>query len=345
MPPGQRLKSRTGFRIRYALAALVGAIALGTAGFHLIEGWSWTDSFYVTTQTVTTVGYGDMTPAHWYGRIFAAVFMLASVGAVAYALTSTVQSIVHWEILATLGARRRHREMSKLHNHFIICGAGRVGSRIIREMQRAACPFVVIEKDRNKVAHLIESGTHVLVSDATLEETLKEAGVERARGLAACLPDDADNVYVVLTARSLGPGLHIVSRAVEEQAELKMIRAGANRVISPIIIGSHRMAQALMKPAVADFMDSIAAETLDVGFEQVEVESASIYAGRKLSDTNIRAALDIVIVAIRRKDGEMIYHPYGDTRIEEGDMLVAIGHPESLIEMIKLARGTKESRV
>jgi voltage-gated potassium channel len=345
MSPDQRLRRRTGFRIRYALVALAGAIALGTIGFHLLEGWDWTDSFYVTTQTITTVGYGDVPPKHWSGRIFAAAFMLVSVGAVAYALTSTVQSVVHWEILATLGERRRHREMNKLRNHFIICGAGRVGSRIIREMQRLACPFVVIEKDREKVAHLIESGAQVLVSDATLEATLQEAGVERARGLAACLPDDADNVYVVLTARSMGPGLHIVSRAVEEQAEPKMIRAGANRVISPIIIGSHRMAQALMKPAVADFMDSIAAENLNVGFEQVEVEPVSIYAGQKLRDTNIRAKLDIVIVAIRRQGGQMIYHPSGETRIEAGDLLVAIGHPESLVEMSKLARGTKQSSV
>jgi voltage-gated potassium channel len=348
MPPGQRLRTRTGFRIRYALIALVCVIAFGTVGFHLFnEGWTWTDSFYVTVQTITTVGYGDLTPgAHNRpGRLFAAVFMLVSVGAVAYALTSTVQSIVHSEILATYGARRRHREMSRLQNHFIVCGAGRVGSRIIKEMQRVACPFVVIEKDRNKVVQLIESGAHVLVSDATLEETLKDAGVERARGLAACLPDDADNVYVVLTARSLSPDLHIVSRAVEEQAEPKMIRAGANRVISPIIIGSHRMAQALMKPAVADFMDSIAAETLDIGFEQVQVETGSIYTGHKLRDINIRATLDIVIVAIRRQDGEMIYHPSGDMSIEAGDLLVAIGHPQSLVEMKKLAAGEKRSKV
>jgi voltage-gated potassium channel len=345
MPPGQPPRVRQGFRIRYALIALLCVIAFGTAGFHWLEGWSWTDSFYVTTQTITTVGYGDMTPANWQGRIFAAVFMLVSVGAVAYALTSTVQSIVHSEILAAYGERRRHREMNRLHRHFIICGAGRVGSRIIRELQRERAHFVVIEKSREKVAHLTERGCFVLVRDATLEETLKEAGVERARGLAACLPDDADNVYVVLTARSLNPDLHIVARAVEEQAEPKMLRAGANRVVSPTIIGSHRMAQALMKPAVADFMDSIAADTLDVGLEQVEIEPGSAYAGRKLSETNIRAALDIVIVAIRRRAGEMIYHPAGDTSIESGDLLIAIGRPEALQEMSSLARGEKQSGV
>lgn len=345
MPQGRRLRKRANFRIRYALVALIGAMAFGTLGFHLLEEWSWADSFYVTTQTVTTVGYGDLPPRTGSGRIFAAVFMLVSVGTVAYALTSTVQFIVQSELMTTFGARRRSREMSKLSNHFIICGAGRVGSRIIREMQRSRCDFIVIEKDREKVAQLIESGGHVLVSDATLEETLREAGVERARGLAACLPDDADNVYVVLTARSLNRGMHIVSRAVEEEAEPKMIRAGANRVVSPTIIGSHRMAQALIKPAVADFMDSIAAETLNVGFEQVEVEPESIYTAHKLSETNIRAALEIVIVAIRRQGGEMVYHPSGETRIEAGDMLIAIGRPESLMEMIKLARGAKAPKV
>jgi voltage-gated potassium channel len=342
MPPVTNLPQRFRPRARlvYSLAALAGVVAFGTVGFHLVEGWSLLDSLYMVVMTVTTVGYETPAPLTHAGRVFAIVFMIVGVGTAGYLLSIALQSLVRTEILEAYGERRRHREMSKLRDHYIICGAGRVGSRIIREMQRASCPFVVIEKDRNKVVQLIESGVHVLVSDATLEETLKDAGVERARGLAACLPDDADNVYVVLTARSLGPNLHIVSRAVEEQAEPKMIRAGANRVISPILIGSHRMAQALMKPAVADFMDSIAAETLDVGFEQVEVEPQSVYVGKKLRDTNIRAALDIVIVAIRRKGGEMFYHPSGETHIETGDMLVAIGRPESLVEMIKLARGT-----
>jgi voltage-gated potassium channel len=325
------------FRIRYALIAVFAAVVLGTLGFHLIEGWSLLDSLYVTAQTVTTVGFGDLSPATPKGRAFATVFMLVSVGIVLYALTSTVQTIVQSELVETFGVRRRLREMSKLQDHFIICGAGRVGGRIIREMQRARVPFVVIERNREKVAHFSERGVLVLVRDATLEESLREAGVEHARGLAACLPDDADNVYVVLTARALNQHLHIVARAVEEEAEPKMIKAGANRVIAPTIIGSHRMAQALMKPAVADFMDSIAAENLDVGFEQIEIASSSAYVGRKLRDTNIRSELDIVILAIRRRDGQMTYHPSGDAHIEAGDTLIAIGRAEALAEMAKAA--------
>jgi voltage-gated potassium channel len=330
------------FKLRYALYAVLAAAALGTLGFHLLEGWSVTDSLYATIQTLTTVGYGDMTPRSVAGRIFASFYMFIGVGAVLYVLTATVQSIVQSEMIATFGQRRRQREMSKLHDHFIICGAGRVGSRLIREMQRSNIAFAVIERDAQKVASLIDSGAPVIVADATLEETLRQAGVERARGLAACLPDDAANVYVVLIARDLNHNLHIVARAVEEQAESKLIKAGANRVVAPTITGSHRMAQALIKPAVADFMDSITAENLDLSFEQMEVAPGSAYAGRKLRYTNILSELNIVIVAIRRRKGEMTFNPGGDAIIDAGDILIAIGRADSLMRMNEIARAGNE---
>jgi voltage-gated potassium channel len=333
------------FRIRHAIIAVVVAISLGTVAFHLIEGWSLLDSLYVTVQTVTTVGFGDVTPKNTHGRIFAIFFMLFGVGVVLYALTSTVQSIVQSELVAAFGQRRRSRKMSKLRNHFIICGAGRVGSHLIRDLLQTRELFIVIERDPQKVAELTDQGVAVLVRDATLEESLREAGVEHARGLAACLPNDADNVYVVLTARDLNAKLHIVARAAEEQAEVKLVRAGANRVVAPTIIGGHRMATALIKPAVADFIDSITASQLELAFEQVEIDPTSALAGSKLRDTNIRSELDIVIVSIRRGDGQMLFNPSGETTIESGDMLIAIGHPESLIKLNVLVKGPRaESR-
>jgi voltage-gated potassium channel len=325
------------FSIRFGLLAIAVILALGTVGFHLIEGWSWTDSLYTATQTVTTVGYGDLAPQTSSGRLFAIAFMIAGVGTVLYALTSIVQTVVQFELIAAFGKRRRWREIKRVNNHFIICGAGRVGLRIIREMQRAKCPFVVIERDQQKVADLLEQGEHVIVGDSTLEETLKEAGVDRARALAACLPDDADNLYVVLLARDLNEKLHIVARAVEEQAEPKLVRAGANRVVSPTIIGSRRMAEALIKPALADFMDSITADNLDLGFDEVELQAHSAYVGRKLKYTNIRSELDVVIIAIRRRHGQMIFNPTGDTILEAGDLLIAIGRAESLVELDRQA--------
>jgi voltage-gated potassium channel len=333
-PPG---KNRASLRI--GVIAVGCAIGLGTVVFHRIEGWSILDSLYVTAQTVTTVGFGDLTPRTLWGRAFATVFMLVGVGIVLYALTSAVQSIVQSEMVATFGRRRLSRKMSKLRNHFIICGAGRVGSHLIRSLQGSEETFIVIESNAQKVSQLHDFGIAVLVRDATLEESLIEAGVENAKGLAACLPDDADNVYVVLTARDLNPEIHIVARAAEEQAEAKLIRAGANRVVAPTIIGGHRMAMALTKPAVGDFLDSITANQLDLGFEQLEVEPVSSFVGHRLSETNIRSQLNIVIVSIRRANGEIVFNPNAEAIIQAGDMLIAIGSAESLAKLTALARG------
>ena len=330
-------KNRTNLRI--AVIAVICAVGLGTILFHRLEGWSILDSLYVTAQTVTTVGFGDLTPRTTWGRAFATVFMMVGVGIVLYALTTAVQSIVQSEMIATFGRRRLSRKMSKLGNHFIICGAGRVGSHLIRSLQSSHETFIVIESNTAQVSQLLDLGVAVLVRDATLEESLIEAGVERAKGLAACLPNDADNVYVVLTARDLNPNIHIVARAAEEQAEAKLIRAGANRVVAPTLIGGHRMAMALTKPAVGDFLDSITANQLDLGFEQLEVEPVSSFVGRKLSETNIRSQLNIVIVSIRRINGEIVFNPSADTVIEAGDMLIAIGSAESLAQLTALARG------
>lgn len=339
--PGSGPFAGNRFRVRYAVLAVAVAIALGTLAFHLIEGWSILDSLYVATQTVTTVGYGDVTPATVNGRVFATIFMLIGVGVVLYALTSTVQSIVQSELVATFGRRRRLRRMSKLRNHFIICGAGRVGSRLVRSLQSSEESMIVIESDSQKVEELSDLGVMTLVRDATLEQSLREAGVEHARGLAACLPDDADNVYVVLTARDLNPRLHIVARAAEEQAEAKLIRAGANRVVAPTIIGGHRMAMALTKPAVGDFIDSITANTLGLAFEQLEIEPSSVLAGRRLRETEIRSELDIVIVSIRRATGQTLFNPSGEAIIESGDMLIAIGSPESIMKLTVMAKGAQ----
>jgi voltage-gated potassium channel len=321
--------------------AVLGALVLGTVIFHLLEGWSILDSLYVTVQTVTTVGFGDLTPRTTPGRVFATVFMMVGVGIVLYSLTSLVQAIVHSELLARYG---HSRKMSKMRDHFIICGAGRVGSHLIRSLRAADGVFMVIESDQRKVEELMDAGIAVLVRDATLEESLIEAGVQHARGLASCLPDDADNVYVVLTARDLNPNIHIVARAAEEQAESKLIRAGANRVVAPTIIGGHRMAMALTKPAVGDFLDSVTANHLELGFEQLEVDPASTLVGRKLSETVIRSELNIVVVSIRRNNGEIIFNPDGGTKIEACDMLIGIGNADSLARLNALARGRAAER-
>src|SRR5205809_185293 len=317
MPPS---RSSTGirFRIRYALLALSAAILLGTIGFHFIERWPLAESLYVTVQTLTTVGYGDQTPRSGTGRMFAVVVMLIGAGGVALAISTIVQSVVQSELVATFGQRRRSRRMSKLSNHFIICGSGRVGSHLVRDLLLTNESFVVIEQDQQRAAEFAQRGVNILVGDATLEITLREARVEHARGLAACLPNDADNVYVVLTARDLNPNLHIVARAAEEQAEAKLRRAGANHVVAPTIIGGHRMAVALTKPAVSEFMDSITGSELGLGFEEVEVGEASPLVGQELRATPILGELDIVVVSIRSQTGDTLFKPAGDAKIVDG---------------------------
>lgn len=325
-------------RLIFASIIVVIMIALGAVGFRYFEQFTWLESIYTSTQTVTTVGYGDLAPKTTGGRLFAIVLMLTGVGTVLYALTVLAQSVVQSEIVELFDERRKKKEMEKLEGHFIVCGAGRVGRRIIRNLQHQNLPHVIIENDERKLSELNSNGSHSLVGDATSEENLLEAGVKSARGLATCLADDAANVYVVLTARGLNPDLHIVARAVEEQAEPTLIRAGASRVVAPTIIGSQSMARALLKPAIADFMDSIVAETLDLVFEEIAIDAASPYAGKYLKDTNLSSELSVIVVAIRRTDGELAFQPKGDTLINDGDLLIVIGKAESVHQLIKAGR-------
>jgi voltage-gated potassium channel len=206
----------------------------------------------------------------------------------------------------------------------------------MKSLQKDDIPHILIEINEKKVELIQESNkTFILLGDATNEKKLIEAGVERAKGLVTCLADDAKNVYVVLTARDLNRNLHIVSRAIEEQAEPKLIRAGANRVISPIIIGSQSMLRALTKPAIADFMESIVAENLDLVFDEIPISSRSEYANIALRNTNISSELKILVVAIRRGDGEMLFNPSASTKIIDKDLLIVIGKAESVKKLVE----------
>lgn len=322
-------------RIVYATLAIFLMIVVGTIGFHFIENISWRESIYLATATVTTVGYGDIAPQTPLGQVFTTFFMLVGVGTVLYALSVLAQVFIQSEIFAALGIRRRTKEMENLENHYIVCGAGRVGKRIISALRKEKHPFVVIELNEEKTVKLELNGKEfVLNADATLDKNLRIAGVEKAKGLVTCLPEDASNVYVVLTARNLNRNLHIVSRAVEEQAEPKLIQAGANRVVSPLIIGSMSMSRALLKPAIADFMESIVAESLDLVFEEITIGNKSRYVGKMLKETNISNELNLLVVAIRQSDGDMTFNPSATTRILSGDLLIVVGNAESMQKLI-----------
>lgn len=317
-------------KLLFAAFLVVVMIVIGAVGFRVFEDFGWLDSLYTAAQTVTTVGYGDLTPVTKAGRIFAIVLMLTGAGTVLYALSVLAQAVIQSEMVEAFSRRRRVKEMEKLEGHYIVCGAGRVGRRIIRNLQDQGLPHVVIESSETKMGEIDSPLSFLMIGDATSEENLIDAGVKRARGLASCLPDDAANVYVVLTARGLNPNLHIVARAVEEQAEATLIRAGASRVVAPTIIGSQSMARALLKPAVADFMDSIVAETMDLVFEEIAIGPGSSFIGKAVRDASLAEGANVIVVAIRSKGGELEFQPKNDRAILEGDLLIVIGKAESV---------------
>ena len=334
---GPLISKATKRRLIYAPFAILAAMLVGAVGFRFFEGLSWVDSLYLATQTVTTVGFGDVSISTAEGRKFATIFMVIGAGTVLYSLAVIAQALIQSEVIEALNFSRRRVQMEKLRDHYIVCGAGRVGRRIINNLRKQGHLYVIIETNETRVAELALDGTNLLIGDATNEENLIKAGVLRAKGRASCLPDDAANVYVVLTARGLNKDLHIVARAVEEQAEPTLIRAGASRVVAPTIIGSQSMARALLRPAIADFMDSIVAETLDLVFDEVAIGDNSIYRGKKLSETNISREMSLIVVAIRHADGELAFHPNGNTVIEQGDLLIVIGKAESVKRLIEVA--------
>ncbi|MBX7218317.1 MAG: potassium channel protein [Blastocatellia bacterium] len=328
------------FKLRFKAVALflMGLIAFGTIGFHHLEHWSWLDSLYTTIVTLGTVGYGDFTPKTTEGRIFAIVFIVVGVSSAGYVLTVAAQAIIQSTILSTLNRRRMFKDISKLENHFIICGSGRVGQQLIKEMQKAGADFVIVERDEHLAERLLQQGHFTLNGDATDEDTLTGARIDTARGIVCCTSTDADNVYITLTARGLNEKLFIIARANDESAIPKLRKAGANRVVSPVLIGSHQMAQIMLRPAVADFIElTTMTESLDLAIEQVELFSDSPLIGKKLKDSGIRSDLNVIVVAVKRGKDEMIFNPSGDMKLQDHDFLVVIGDNNGLAKLASLA--------
>jgi len=327
-------KGDHGFRAQgpvFAVALLLLIIAGGTVGYIAIEGWGAWDAFYMTVITVTTVGYGEVHTLSRAGQAFTVVLLLSGVGAALYTFTLIATVVVEGGLPTRLRRRRHQRMLDTISDHFIICGYGRIGSIVAQQFRRQQIPYVVVERDADRVHAAIDEGALGVEADASREDVLKRVGIERARGLIAAVGTDAENVYAVLTARVIRPDLFIVGRAETEDATIKLKRAGADRVISPYQIGGVQIAQTALRPAVVDFMElATSSDNLELAMEQITIAAQSTLANRSIVEANLRQRYGVIVVGIQREDRRMEFNPEPDTAIRPGDKLVVLGRPDSL---------------
>ncbi len=317
-------------RIIPPIIVIVGVVSFGTIGYTVIEGWAVFDSLYMTIITLTTVGYEEVHTLSRAGRYFTTILILLGVGSMFYALGVGSKVVIEGELRDILGRRQVSKKIESLKNHYIICGYGRMGKAICKEMIRSKASFIIIEKDP-EILITIEKETLSMQGDSTQDSVLNDAGIERAQGLISVLSTDADNLYVVLSARGLNPQLKIVARASEDGAEQKLLRAGADKVISPYSLGGLRIAQTVLKPAVVDFIE-FATKTgnLELQMEEIKIKGNSQIVDRTLDECGIRKEMGIIIVAIKRETGEMEFNPTSASLIKLGDTLVAMGETKQL---------------
>ena len=298
-------------------------ITIGTLGFHYLENLSFFDSLYLTSSTITTVGYGDIHPQSNLGKIFSLFVMFGGIGIVLYTLTFIVNFIVEGELNNIYGGRKMEASLKKLNNHYIICGYGNVGERIAKRLRESKkFDIVVIEKNKQTCDKIKLTNIPYIDGDATDEKILIEAGITNAKGLVTSILDDAENVYIVITARALNPNLHIVARGSSDKVKEKLYRIGANRVIMPDDIGARIMAESLTRPYIIDFMDSMTEEGGDINTEfiSVRIDKGSRVKDQTIKETKLGENFGAFIMYVKRGE-KYLNSPRADTKIEEGDVL------------------------
>ena len=328
--------------LRFSIAALVTVIAFGTLGYAMIEGWQAFDALYMTIITLATVGFKEVHELSPEGKIFTIVLIISGTGIIAYTLSSLIQFTLEGQLRKILGRKKLESRIGKLRDHYIICGYGRIGHLICREFQSRPTPFVIVEQNPNHIERLEREGCLYVEGDATDDETLQAAGIEHAKGLITAVTSDTDNVYITLTARGLNPKLFILARAGEEGAEKKLMRAGASKVISPYTIGASRMAQAILRPSVVDFIElATASEHLALQIEEIRIAADSVLAGKNLINSGIRQSMGIIIVGIKESDGKMTFNPPPEKNIEPNSVLIILGERPAISQLEKIAGGSQ----
>ncbi|MCF8052407.1 MAG: NAD-binding protein [Desulfobacterales bacterium] len=321
-------------KLRISLLLLLAILAFGTFGYSFFEGMTVFEAFYMTLITISTVGFGEIKPLTEVGRFITVVVIVTGISTGTYTIGMVARIFIEGELSKFFGRRRLEKQISELKDHFIICGYGRIGRIICRELHADAIPFVVIDEDPAAAEKIAEEGYLFLQRDATLEETLLAAGIESARGIVTVVSSDANNVYITLTARGLRPDIFVLARSSDVKNEEKLKRAGATRVVSPYMIGGRRMAQVLKRPTVVDFIDIATMESaLGLMMEEARVGARSGLIGKNLIESHLRQDYGVIIVAIKKLTGEMIFNPVPTETLESGDVIVVLGKKEDLKRM------------
>ena len=321
-------------RFLLIVASLSATLLIGTVGFMWVEGWTLFDSLYMSLITLTTVGYGEVHPLSFKGRVFASFLMLVGVTTVFVSIAVIGETLLRLEMTDYFGRRRRDRMLKNISGHYIVCGAGRVGRSVINELLRSRASVVLIDNRVDRAGWATDKGVITLVGDATKDEILRQAQIDTAKGLVAAISSDAENVYVTLSAKVLNPDLVIAARASDEQAEEKLRRAGAATVFTPYSFIGHRLAQSMLRPHVATFLDVASAfrqsSDLDLGIEQLQIGRASPLISNTLEQLRLAKNYGVIVLAVQHKTGVMQFNPPADTSIEVGDVLIAMGERPKL---------------
>ncbi|HWC18071.1 MAG TPA: potassium channel protein [Terriglobales bacterium] len=329
-------------RVLWIGVGLVVLSAIGTIGFHIIEGWSWLDSLFMVVITFSSIGYEEVHPLSRAGREFTIALIVCGLVVVALGIGTLTQALLEFELLQFFGRRRMERQISRLSGHYIICGAGRVGRSAARELAKKPVPFVIIERDEAKSTGL-DPKWLTINGDATQENTLIAARIEHAAGLVAATTTDAGNIFIVLNARSLNPKLKIIARASEEESAKHLTKAGANSVISPYAFAGHLIAQGLLRPNVVDFLSLTTGRDggHEMIIEEISIDSRSPLAGSTVGASGIHRDYGVIVLAIKHADGNTRFNPQARDEIRAGDYLIAMGEPASMSKLESAAAGQR----
>jgi voltage-gated potassium channel len=321
-------------RFLIAVYLSLGIIVAGTTGYMVIEGWSASDALYMTVITISTVGFGEVQKVSDVGRIFTILLVFFGVGLTLFAAGTVVEFMVEGRLRALMGRRRLEKKIDRLKDHYIVCGYGRIGRVLCNNLSKKPLDVVVVDADHDLVSTMEADGTLFICGDATDEDILTHAGIHRAKGLVAVLARDRDNVFLVLTARQLAPDIQIFARSSQESTKTKLLAAGANHVASPYEMGAISMAQRILRPTVTSFLDlAVSSSRDDIQMEEIPVGFGSHLANVILKDSGIRQKYNLILIAIKKSDGSMLFNPSFETVIRPGDTVLAVGESEKLREL------------